>query len=1081
MANAVLKIGADISEFKRALGNANSSLSAFARGVGAIATGQFVFSGINAAVGSFNNLLRDSVRLASDFEAYQSIFRTFYQDANKAGAALDILRKYADSTSFQLDEVVRAGVSLAGVSTPVEQLGESIRLLGDLAAATQRPLVDMVNPYIKVLSLGYMQTEEVLQFLEKGIPIADTLKQRLRVTNGEFQMMIEKGQVTAKMVVDALQAITSKGIFAGAATDQASTLRGRLSTLGDAWASVKRNVGLGMSSGLKELSAVGMEIADTLLPAASRFGNVLSGISKNLLEFGFLKKDSLSSIFESGLQFLTTFEGALREGNAWEIVKLSGEKAFSDIKIKAMETLQGVMGIIAAQGQDNTFGEAIASAFDRVVNISTKSLKSLLSQFNGIIASLEGLFDEIQNENFSGKISKTITSAISEGIKNAFKSPLENMAEAIGKGFDDAFGSIPSEIAQGFDEAFGSASDEVAQAFKNAFPVSAAIGRVASEAYSKKYGKQTDAQIEEEYQKWLKTPPMPDKRPEYSGFDRTQINPFFGLGKDTKLSDFIDLSSLDKKISDAIERANSEIGPRQQSSPYGPQLDKIMSLSLQPFVNEMVQKFSEAMERANSEIGPRLQSSLYGPKLDKIINYDTEPAIKELGEILKKGFEKLNKLPEGYARNRYGEKQYVGTESPFDYNERMKAGHAEYSNSMRARTKKILEDMALTPGWQTDNAQLGRDYFAEEFRRAFEEWQKSTPRAAGYYGEAIAAAEAGYPVPLRPSEVKETFIRGRRSSYNTRERLVNGMIIPPFAEGYNLSGGGGFKADFSKVTTSFLNAMNVDTAPLRRARDDNAEVAKKLNAALKKAAEGAVVFADKAFKVKEQKELTAKTEGKGVEEKGKKKTAKAEDDRFTSIERLGGGARKVSLKAKPAIEGEGLLPATLKPAMPLTGGFGDSAKMQQAKEKIAEAKRRQAEELAERRDAALQKMRGGAIETGMVKKAVTGTSQFVMGPNKAIMAQRAEDMKKMQGFYAIPENLRPTFPNIKIPKDFEPSNRMLRSRARESMSPEEIQNTIRTQGMNTGTLPKLDETISAKLDQLIAAVVAQGSLKVSVV
>lgn len=979
MANAVLKIGADISEFKRALGNANSSLSAFARGVGAIATGQFVFSGINAAVGSFNNLLRDSVRLASDFEAYQSIFRTFYQDANKAGAALDILRKYADSTSFQLDEVVRAGVSLAGVSTPVEQLGESIRLLGDLAAATQRPLVDMVNPYIKVLSLGYMQTEEVLQFLEKGIPIADTLKQRLRVTNGEFQMMIEKGQVTAKMVVDALQAITSKGIFAGAATDQASTLRGRLSTLGDAWASVKRNVGLGMSSGLKELSAVGMEIADTLLPAASRFGNVLSGISKNLLEFGFLKKDSLSSIFESGLQFLTTFEGALREGNAWEIVKLSGEKAFSDIKIKAMETLQGVMGIIAAQGQDNTFGEAIASAFDRVVNISTKSLKSLLSQFNGIIASLEGLFDEIQNENFSGKISKTIANAISEGIKNAFKSPLENMAESIGKGFADAFDPIPSEIAQGFDEAFGSASDEVAQAFKNAFPVSAAIGRVASEAYSKKYGKQTDAQIEEEYQKWLKTPPMPDKRPEYSGFDRTQINPFFGLGKDTKLSDFIDLSSLDKKISDAIERANSEIGPRQQSSPYGPQLDKIMSLSLQPFVNEMVQKFSEAMERANSEIGPRLQSSLYGPTLDK---------------IMKTGF---------------------------------------------------------------------------------------TPRASGYYGEAIAAAEAGYPVPLRPSEVKETFIRGRRSSYNTRERLVNGMIIPPFAEGYNLSGGGGFKADFSKVTTSFLNAMNVDTAPLRRARDDNAEVAKKLNAALKKAAEGAVVFADKTFKVKEQKELTAKTEGKGVEEKGKKKTAKAEDDRFTSIERLGGGARRVSLKAKPAVEGEGLLPATLKPAMPLTGGFGDSAKMQQAKEKIAEAKRRQAEELAERRDAALQKMRGGAIETGMVKKAVTGTSQFVMGPNKAIMAQRAEDMKKMQGFYAIPENLRPTFPNIKIPKDFEPSNKMLRSRARESMSPEEIQNTIRTQGMNTGTLPRLDETISAKLDQLIAAVVAQGSLKVSVV
>jgi hypothetical protein len=97
------------------------------------------------------------------------------------------------------------------------------------------------------------------------------------------------------------------------------------------------------------------------------------------------------------------------------------------------------------------------------------------------------------------------------------------------------------------------------------------------------------------------------------------------------------------------------------------------------------------------------------------------------------------------------------------------------------------------------------------------------------------------------------------------------------------------------------------------------------------------------------------------------------------------------------------------------------------------------------------------------------------------MAQRAEDMKKMQGFYAVPQNLRPTFPNIKMPKDFEPSSKTLRQFGPQSMSPDEIQNAIRTQGMNTGSLPRLDDVISAKLDQLIAAVVAQGSLKVSVV
>lgn len=1060
MANAVLKIGADISDFKRALGSANSSLSAFARGVGAIATGQFVFSGINAAVGNFNQLLRDSVRLASDFEAYQSIFRTFYQDANKAGAALDALRKYADSTSFQLDEVVRAGISLAGVSTPVEQLGESIRLLGDLAAATQRPLVDMVNPYIKVLSLGYMQTEEVLQFLEKGIPIADTLKGRLRVTNGEFQMMIEKGQVTAKMVVDALQQITTKGIFAGAATDQASTLRGRLSTLGDAWASVKRNIGLGMSPGLKELSAVGMEIANAILPLASRFGNVLSGLSKSALEFGFSMKDSISNAFENGLQFLTTFEGALREGNAWEIVKLSGQKAFSDVKVKAMETLQGIMGMIAAQGQENTLGEAIGKAFDRVIGISTKSIRALLSQFNGIIADLQGLFEEVQSENFSGKIAKTLTNAIAEGVKNVFKAPFEGMVDNTAKGFAEAFnGMVPS---------FGTTSAyNPAAKFQN-FDFN-------------KSGPSADAKAEAEYQKWLNTPPMPDKRPEYEkSSDRTQINPFFGFGKGAKLSDVlgVDFSKLNQfdKFEKALERAMKDDVPVKKYSLYGESFDRVMNFDPEPFLKELADILKKGLEN------PIEKQNIYGDgMLGKVMNYDTEPAIKELAEILKKGFDKLNQLPEGYSRNQYGEKQYVGTESKFDYNERMKRGHMRFNESFRAKANKTLEDMALIPGWNTGNADSGRQYMMEELRRAFEEWKQSTPRAGGYYGEAIAAAQAGYPVPLQPSEVKETFIKGRRSTYNTRERLSNGMIIPPFAEGYKPSFSEGIKSDFTKATTSFLSAMNIDTSPLRRARDENAEVTKRLNAQLKKAAEAATIFTDKVFKVKEQKELTAKTEGKGVEEKGKKKTQKADDDRFTSLEKLGGGARRISLKAKPAVEGEGLLPATLKPAMPLTGGFGDSAKMQQAKEKIAEAKRKQAEELNFQKDAALQKMRGGAIDSGMARKAVTGTSEFVMGPNKAIMAQRAEDMKKMQGFYAVPQNLRPTFPNIKMPKDFEPSSKTLRQFGPQSMSPDEIQNAIRTQGMNTGSLPRLDDVISAKLDQLIAAVVAQGSLKVSVV
>lgn len=651
MSQAVVKIGADLSDFSRALKGAGGEMASFAKQVASIATGQALFAGIGAAANAAGAIIRgmgetfrESINIAGEFEAVVAQFTTFYKSADTAQGAVAELAKYAATTSFQLSEVASAGASLAGVGVPAEQLKESIRVLGDIAAGTKRPLAEILQPYVKAMSVGKMQTETFIQFLERGIPIGEELKKALNLDDAGLQKALTAGTISAQDMVNALQAMTTTGLFSGAAAAQGTTINGVLSTLKDNVDEIKRNLGLAASEGLKPLVTLAQGLAGRFAPIGTALGNIFSAATQKALAFSESFSDSFGKAVDFGVQAFQIIEGAIKNGTLWDILKTSGTIAFLELADVAVKSLQGI-GQIFEEGF--SFGDTVS----------------------------------------------------------VFSSEFTTAIGAIGSALGDAL-------------------------------IAAA-------------------------KRWL---------------------------------DYV--------------------------------LDGIKQI----------------------------------------------PAA--LGELVS-------------ARFTAGNTSGLG--------------------------QRTLQGMGAG-------------------QQRFQTAQSFMPQASGMTSaqaqEIVAAKAAGYPTPLTPGEVRETFAGGKRITYNTKESLSNGAIIPPsnseaFAEG----------TPGQSVLAAFERGFNKQTTATERLQNQNEklrmELAKLTDAALK----NATAIREQSASLKSTSELTAKQGQAAAEEKGKGKGFAKTDDAFTSLQKIGGGARRINLAAGPAIEMEGKEPG-LKAAGDLGVGFANSPRFLQAQEQV---------------------------------------------------------------------------------------------------------------------------------------------------
>lgn len=231
-------------------------------------------AGLTAGV-SFAALARQVVQIRGEVQQLEVAFETMLGSKARAEALMTEVIDLAAKTPFGLQDVSNATKMLLAYGSTAENVAEEIKMLGNIASGLSIPLNDMIYLYGTTRTQGRMFTQDLRQFMGRGIPLAEELAKQFGVTKDKVGELVTAGKVGFDEMAKALQAMTSEGgQFNNLMDKQSQTIAGQISNLEDAIYQMFNEIGRaneGVISGA-------VDIASSLVENYERVGRVLVGL-----------------------------------------------------------------------------------------------------------------------------------------------------------------------------------------------------------------------------------------------------------------------------------------------------------------------------------------------------------------------------------------------------------------------------------------------------------------------------------------------------------------------------------------------------------------------------------------------------------------------------------------------------------------------------------------------------------------------------------------------------------------------------------------------------------------------------------
>lgn len=191
-------------------------------GLGALTTGAVVWG----------------LKTANSLQQSQIAFTTMFQSADKAKAFSADLQAFAKATPFDLQGLTQSTQRLLAYGFTAEQVLPTLRSIGDASAglgAGTEGLDRMARALGQIQAKGRVQTQELLQLQEVGVPALEILGKGLGLNGIALSKAIESGTITAQKAIPILLAGLDDR-FGGLMEAQSKTLGGQISNFRDALA-----------------------------------------------------------------------------------------------------------------------------------------------------------------------------------------------------------------------------------------------------------------------------------------------------------------------------------------------------------------------------------------------------------------------------------------------------------------------------------------------------------------------------------------------------------------------------------------------------------------------------------------------------------------------------------------------------------------------------------------------------------------------------------------------------------------------------------------------------------------------------
>ena len=305
-------------------------------------------------------LISDITRVRGEFQQLEVAFNTMLGSKEQANTLMSQLVYTAAKTPFDLQGVANGAKQLLAYGTAAEDVNETLIRLGDIASGLSIPLNDLVWLYGTTMTQGRLFTQDLRQFMGRGIPLADELAKQFGVTKDKVGELVTAGKIGFPEVQKAIEAMTDKGgKFGGLMEEQSKTITGQISNIEDAISTMFNKIGKEnesiINSGLSGVSYLVEHweaVVTAIESAAVAYGTYKAAVMTAAALHGVeqtLKVDTeidgLKTLLEVKKQSNNTdiaaavASGKLTESKAAELTMLREELA---LKISSLETEKGL-------------------------------------------------------------------------------------------------------------------------------------------------------------------------------------------------------------------------------------------------------------------------------------------------------------------------------------------------------------------------------------------------------------------------------------------------------------------------------------------------------------------------------------------------------------------------------------------------------------------------------------------------------------------------------------------------------------------------------------------------------------------
>lgn len=346
------------------------------------------FGKILAVVGgasAIKGLISDMVQIRGEFQATSIAFEAMLGSKEQADALMKQMIETASKTPFDLQSVSQGAKQLLAYGTSADQVNDTLVRLGNIASGLSIPLNDLIYLYGTTMSQGRLFTQDLNQFMGRGIPLVKELSTELGKTDKEIRQMVTEGKIGFPEVQKAIENLTNEGgKFYNLMEMQSKTLSGQVSNLKDAWGNMLNAIGEdteGVAS--KLLSGAGF-----LIENYEKIGKVLAsliaiyGTYKTALVVTTIVQDTLTARMQLAI--------VVAKAQAVAMATLNAVSKANPYVLLAT----AIAGVAAAMWvmHDST------SAAEKIMRSATEKMKVMEESANRLRNKIDGLLNIIRDE-----------------------------------------------------------------------------------------------------------------------------------------------------------------------------------------------------------------------------------------------------------------------------------------------------------------------------------------------------------------------------------------------------------------------------------------------------------------------------------------------------------------------------------------------------------------------------------------------------------------------------------------------------------------------------------------------------------